>query len=97
MKKNILVFIFVLLMSVCSSIMVKADNYRGNQNNCVQSVNKNWQNTDETSPDESVWDKEREENIYDNYGSEQSPTFLNRENIETDENPQGDSDSYAPD
>lgn len=40
-------------------------------------------------PSEYVWDKEEEEYIYDNYGSEYSPAFLNRQNMNPNESDYG--------
>lgn len=46
----------------------------------VQPLNKTQQNAGEAS--EKVWNRENNENIYENYGSEESPAFLNRENVD---------------
>jgi len=37
------------------------------------------------APSEKTWNEEQDETIYDNYGSEESPAYLNRENMNPNE------------
>jgi len=39
----------------------------------------------DTSPSEDTWNGEHDNKIYEKYGSEESPAFLNRENINPSE------------
>lgn len=45
--------------------------------------------TNSTEESEAIWDRERDDSIRKDYGSEFSPAFSNRENIDID---QGDGD-----
>ena len=53
--------------------------------------NSNWgiqpqkQSPQKLSAAEKTWDEEEYEYIYENYGSQESPAFLNRENINPNE------------
>ena len=41
------------------------------------------------SQSEDAWDAQQDDTIYNNYGSEESPAFLNRENINPNESDYG--------
>ena len=98
MKKIIVLLTCILLLSAYSRIVVRADeDYCDSPNWGVPQINQNEQNIGEFSSAESVWDEERDENIYENYGSNKSPTFLSRENIEPDDDDSVDSEMYDPD
>lgn len=74
MKKFILILIFLLGFS-CAFADDKSMN---NQNYAAQKIN-------HKEASEIIWDREMEQSLYENYGSEVSPAFLNREGTSTDD------------
>lgn len=84
MKKIILFFICLIVFSFFYPAFADETNF-DNSNWGIQPVNQDEQQAKETSPLEKIWNKEQDENIYDNYGSEESPAFLDRENIDPGE------------
>lgn len=74
MKKIIFLVFFIFLF--ISPVI--ADNNSSNWG--VQPLNVNPQNGSEAS--ERVWNRENNENVYENYGSEESPAFLNRDDVD---------------
>jgi len=82
--KKILLLIFCLYILPC---YVYADDAPcDNSNWGVQAKPENKTNSDVS---EQVWDGEEENYIYDNYGSEESPAFLNREKMNPNESDYG--------
>lgn len=78
--------IFILLFS-CLSLFALfypafADEAAPDNSNWgIQPLTEDQQKTKVISSEEKIWNKEQDKNIYENYGSEESPAFLNRENI----------------
>lgn len=84
MKKVFLSITYLFLFSAC---VFADDSTVDNPNWGIQPASKDVQSL---SPSQKVWDAERDQIIDKNYGSDQSPAFLNRENVD----PQG---SYLDD
>lgn len=80
MKKLILLFICIVPTVICYPVFA-AEAAPDDSNWGIQPVTKDWQRAQQTSSSEKAWDEEVNEKIYENYGSEASPAFLNRENI----------------
>lgn len=82
MKKFVLLFICLFSFSY----PVFADEAAPDNSNWgIQPITADQQKAKETSASEKTWNQEVNETIYDNYGSDESPAFLNRENIDPHE------------
>lgn len=93
MKKIVLLIICLFLFY--SQAPARADDDSFDDSNWgVQPINKNEHPTDKTPSAEKVWNNLRDEKIYENYGSDKSPAFLNRENINPSDDDSGDSNTY---
>lgn len=86
----------IFLLTACllfTSFQVFADcTTIDNPNWGIQPASKNFQ---KQSPLQKALDEQRDQAIYENYGSEQSPAFLNRENIDPQDSDSG--GDYSPD
>lgn len=72
----------VFLPLICLSLMhvpVYADDSPASASNWGIQTNPNYT---KISPAQKVWDAQRDEIIDERYGSDESPAFLNRENID---------------
>lgn len=80
MKKIILLFI-CLLLSLCS--VFADDNPLDNSNWGVQPLPTRRYNTEtnDVPTPEEIWDRQRDQIIEGRYGSDDSPSFLNRGNM----------------
>ena len=82
--KNLIFLIFFLIF--CSYPVLGDDTAPNTSNWGVQPIPQNKLPIDKTfSPSENIWGNEQDDYIYNNYGSEESPAFLNRENINPNE------------
>lgn len=89
MKKMFFIVISLLLCSVFNGIFAD-EAAPDNSNWGVPPMSQNEQVIDEnTTPSENTWNDEHDLKIYNNYGSEKSPAFLNRENINPNESDYG--------
>lgn len=84
MKKIILFFIFLTAFTFFYPALADESAY-DNSNWGVHPLSDKEQKSKETSSSEKIWNEEQDEMIYENYGSEESPAFLNRENTGTEE------------
>lgn len=76
--------VILLIMCFCLiSYPVFADDAPADNSNW--GVQPAYQDADDSSPSQDAWDRERDEIIDRKYGSEDSPAFLNRENINPNE------------
>lgn len=82
MKKIIFLVISLLLLYYPA---FADDTFYHDSNWGIQPVTNNSQKTKQTSQSEKVWNEEHDKTIDEDYGSEQSPAFLNTENINADE------------
>lgn len=90
MKKIILCIIVLIVASLFHLVNANAE---------VTNDDKNWgiepvvldkpSGTSNSEASEKTWQGEHDEAIYDNYGSDQSPAFLNRENMNPNESDYG--------
>jgi uncharacterized protein YxeA len=76
MKKFLCCLVLILFISpaLANDITTNDSNWG------IQSPIEKQQKEAETS--EKIWDKEQNQKLYENYGSQDSPAFLNRENID---------------
>lgn len=79
MKKFLLLFLFLFLISPAF-----AYDYQSNNNSVPNQQTTNTQNNSKEAS-EQVFDETKDQLIYDYFGSEESPAFLNRENIDPQE------------
>lgn len=79
MKKNTkrILILFAFCTLHFTSLAFADDN---SSNWGIQPLNKSQQNGSEAA--EKVWNRENNETIDENYGSEESPAFLNREDVD---------------
>lgn len=85
MKKSVFLIICIFLFSAPTfSDGVSSDN----SNWGIQPPSANTQN-DNTSDEEDEWNRIHDEVIYKKYGSEESPSFLNREEMNPNESDYG--------
>lgn len=86
-----------LLFAFCILPFATLPALADNSNWGVQSPSSVKHSSEEAS--QKVWEKEQNENLYENYGSQDSPSFLNREGVDpatSEYNEQYDYEDDAP-
>lgn len=84
MIKKFALLIMSCMFSFCPAVLA-SDSSVDDSNWGVYPQNRDEENAEETSSAEDIWNYERSDLIYNNYGSDQSPAFSNRENINPNE------------
>lgn len=89
MKKFAFLIIFILAFSYMHHALADDVNPTSDPNWGVPSENENTHNDDYSKSGEDEWDKIYDQTIYNKYGSDQSPAFLNRDNMNPGESDYG--------
>lgn len=89
MKKFAFLIIFILAFSYTHHAFADDVNPTSDPNWGVPSENENTHQADEDTPTEDEWDKIYDQTIYNKYGSDESPAYLNRENMNPGESDYG--------
>lgn len=89
MKKVSLLIIFLFIFSYMNHAFADDVNPTSDPNWGVKPKNENAAQADESNQSEEEWNKIYDQMMYNKYGSDESPAFLNREKMNPSESEYG--------